>query len=475
VTFVPSLANIPNIIWDFNDGNTMASGGGTVTHTYTTPGTYVPKIIMTDGSGCSSASLGKDTIKVDGVTPDFYHSPACVGSMVKFTDTSKGFFTPVVSWAWTFHTGQPGTSKTPTHYYPTAGTYPVKLIATNANGCKDTLIRDITVNELPNISAGDDTVICLKDAAQLQGTGGVSYLWSPATNLSCTNCANPLASPTDTTVYTVIGTDANQCSDTDRVIVGLKYKVDSKVGDGDEICLDESITLSVSGGRIYEWSPSSVLDNGGAATPVAKPRNNTKFMVIAREGSCIPDTNYVEVIVHPKPTVHATGGATIIAGNDAPLNASGDLIKKFSWSPAGTLDCPDCPNPIAKPIRTTDYTITGITEFGCQDSDKVTIIVLCDQSQLFIPNTFTPNGDGQNDMFYPRGVGFDNLRSFRIFNRWGEIVYEKKGFALNDKATGWDGTFKGRELPPDVFMYMVEADCDNGDIIQWKGDVTLIR
>lgn len=475
VNFTPSINNIPNIIWDFNDGNTTASGGGTVTHTYTTPGMYVPKIIMTDGSGCSSASLGKDTIKVDGAKADFYHSPACEGYKVTFTDTSTGYFKSITSRAWKFHTGQTGSAKTATHFYPAPGTYPVQIIVTNGNGCKDTLVRDIVVNGLPAISAGNDTVICLNDAAQLLGTGGVSYTWSPANSLSCSNCANPVASPTDTTIYMVIGTDANQCSDTDRVVVALKYKVDGTVGEGDEICLDETIMLTAGGGRTYQWTPADVLDDGTLANPTAKPKSNTKFMVIAKEGSCIPDTNYINIVVHPKPTIQATGDATIIAGKDAPLNASGELIKKFSWIPTSTLDCYDCPNPIAKPIRTTVYTATGTTEFGCQDSDKVTIIVLCDQSQLYIPNTFTPNGDGQNDVFYPRGEGFDKLRSFRVFNRWGEIVYERKGFALNEKVSGWDGTFRGRELPPDVFMYMIEADCDNGDVIQWKGDVTLIR
>jgi gliding motility-associated-like protein len=273
----------------------------------------------------------------------------------------------------------------------------------------------------------------------------------------------------------VIGTDGNGCSNTDRVVVSLKYKVTGIVGEGGQICQGEFIKLKASGAHRYEWSPAGAIDNSTSAEPIASPQATTIFRVVAFEGSCIPDTDFVDVTVHPKPTVKAYGSATIVAGNDAPLNAEGDLIKTFLWKPSENLDCSDCPNPIAKPINTTTYTVIVSSAYGCQDSDQVVVRVQCDASQLFIPNTFTPNGDGQNDVFYPRGVGFTRLRSFRVFNRWGEIVYERRNFPLNDKTFGWDGTFKGGQLPPDVFMYTIEADCEDNEVLLWKGDVTIIR
>jgi gliding motility-associated-like protein len=171
----------------------------------------------------------------------------------------------------------------------------------------------------------------------------------------------------------------------------------------------------------------------------------------------------------------ATGSATIIAGSSTTLSATGNLIDKFKWSPGESLNCIDCPDPTASPNKTTEYTITVYTDFGCVDSDKVTVKVLCDESQLFIPNTFTPNGDGQNDVFYPRGTGLDKVRSFRVYNRWGEVVFERSGMPLNDAAYAWDGTYKGNVLPPDVFVYVVEATCEGGEIMTIKGDVTLVR
>ena len=91
-----------------------------------------------------------------------------------------------------------------------------------------------------------------------------------------------------------------------------------------------------------------------------------------------------------------------------------------------------------------------------------------------MPNTFSPNGDGSNDIFYPRGKGLDRVKSLRIFNRWGEVVFEKTDFPINNAAFGWDGSFKGRKPQADVYIYQVEVFCDNGDIIKFDGNVALI-
>ncbi len=476
VNFSANLTNVPSVVWDFSDGITVITNGvATTTHTYTIPGSYFPKIILSDGAGCTNSSDGKDTIRVDGVKVDFEYSPACEGSEVIFKDKSTAYFSAITGWLWQFHDGTTSLFDETTMYYPNTGTYKVKFIVTNGNGCKDSLIQDIVVNPLPVINAGLDTTICLGDATQLLGSGGVSYVWSPASGLSCTNCPDPLASPAAETEYSVIGTDANKCSDTDQVIIGIKTKTDSEVDTGGEICDGQIFQLRARGAQRYEWFPAINLNDSKAAEPVASPNNTTTYVVVAYEGSCIPDTHSVKIVVHPLPDVTASGAATIIAGGSTQLNSNGSLIDRFLWAPASSLSCSDCSNPMATPTRTTDYVVTVFTDHGCQDSDKVTITVLCDKSQLFIPNTFTPNGDGHNDVFYPRGVGLDQVQSFRVYNRWGEVVYQRSKFNLNDKAAGWDGTYKGQQLPPDVFVYIVEAICDNGDLIQWKGDITLVR
>jgi len=101
--------------------------------------------------------------------------------------------------------------------------------------------------------------------------------------------------------------------------------------------------------------------------------------------------------------------------------------------------------------------------------------VFCDQSQIFIPNTFTPNADGQNDIFYPRGTGVSIIKSFRIYNRWGELLFERANIKINDAGNAWDGTFNGNPPHPDVYVYIIDATCETGAPINLKGDVTIIR
>ena len=106
------------------------------------------------------------------------------------------------------------------------------------------------------------------------------------------------------------------------------------------------------------------------------------------------------------------------------------------------LNCNNCPAPVAKPNITTTYTITVKNNGGCSAEDNVTVLATCNSENIFIPNTFSPNGDGVNDIFYPRGTGLNRIRGMKIFNRWGELVFEKSNFYANDPLSGWDGLVK---------------------------------
>ncbi|OSZ82130.1 hypothetical protein CAP35_02355 [Chitinophagaceae bacterium IBVUCB1] len=475
VNFTTITTNIAGMTWDFDDGYVVKSLTGTISHRYDIPGAYVPRIIYEDAKGCKTSSDGEDTIKVDAVEADFYATSPCQYSTVTFVDTSKSYFSSVNGWKWTFNDNTTSGLKKPTKFYGPAGKYPIKLWVQNQRGCIDSINKEIEIHPLPVISAGADTTICLKDTATLTASGGLTYIWNTTPYLSCLDCPSPLAYPAEAFRFVVTGKDANGCTNKDSVWVRLKTKVVAISGPDEDICEKDAVTLTISGAKTYKWTPPTGLDNDGSAAPVASPSITTKYTVISYEGSCIPDTDFVNVTVHPLPEVTATGSAKIIAGNSTPISATGKLIDRFKWVPAESLSCSDCPDPTASPSKTTEYTIHVFTDFGCVDSDKVTITVLCDKSQLFIPNTFTPNGDGQNDIFYPRGNGLDKLKSFRIYNRWGETVFERSNIALNDQYSGWDGNFRGAQLPPDVFVYIVEAYCDNGDVMTIKGDITLVR
>jgi gliding motility-associated-like protein len=147
----------------------------------------------------------------------------------------------------------------------------------------------------------------------------------------------------------------------------------------------------------------------------------------------------------------------------------------YNWSPATYLSCTDCASPFAKPQFTTTYKVTVTDVNGCITSRNVTLLVLCNNKNFFIPNTFSPNNDGSNDRFYPRGTGLDRIQAMRIFNRWGEMIFEKRNFPANDAASGWDGTYKGIPAGIDTYVYMIDIICENATIITYKGNVTILR
>ncbi|MBS1782740.1 MAG: PKD domain-containing protein [Bacteroidetes bacterium] len=477
VGFKSKISGVPTMIWDFNDGVTQnLNGSDTASHLYISPGGYLPKIILSDNKGCVNANLGTTTIQVDDVLAGFVHTAPCVNTPITFTDTSFSFFKPISTWFWDFNNGQQTSNINPTTFtFPTNGSFKVTLVATNAGGCKDTVTRTIKVNDLPIVGAAFDTTICKGDETPLSAWGANSYTWSPNNGLACATCQNTLAAPVVTTNYVVTGTDANGCKNSDSVIISVKYITTSHTGLGGGICADSVFQLSAWGADKYSWSPAATLNDNSIANPLASPKTTTTYILQAWEASCLPDTHQVEVVVYPKPVVDAGKDDTVFAGISVVLIATGTDIASFIWSPGATLSCEQCTAPYANPRQTTTYYVTAISDKGCKSSDSVTLYIRCHNDQVFIPNTFTPNGDGQNDVFYPRGVGMKTITSFRIYNRWGELVFERHGFMLNDKSVGWDGSFKGVQLESDIFIYSVEGICDSGETVSWKGDVTLIR
>ncbi|MEO7264295.1 MAG: gliding motility-associated C-terminal domain-containing protein, partial [Ferruginibacter sp.] len=137
--------------------------------------------------------------------------------------------------------------------------------------------------------------------------------------------------------------------------------------------------------------------------------------------------------------------------------------------------CISCPLPIATIKKEITYIVKVTNNYGCTGTDTINIKTFCEDSQVYIPNAFTPDGDGINDILMVRGKGIVSVKSFRIFNRWGEVVFEKSDFPPNNPAYGWNGKIKGIWGPPDVFVYTAEVVCENGTPFIYKGNVSIIK
>jgi gliding motility-associated-like protein len=190
------------------------------------------------------------------------------------------------------------------------------------------------------------------------------------------------------------------------------------------------------------------------------------------------DTTSKNLFVPPIPGITVIDNPVIPVSTGVTLPVTyGPEVVSYNWTPTRNLSCTDCPTPYANPKFTTTYTVKVTNEYGCTNKEDITVTVVCNGLNYFVPNTFSPNGDGVNDIFAPRGVGLARVNSMRIFNRWGEMVYERMNFLANDRSPtgGWDGTFKGKPASADVYVYIIEFVCENAAIVPVKGNVALVR
>jgi gliding motility-associated-like protein len=428
--------------------------------------TYI--VTGTDGFGCKDTGRVTVAIKPLPAIRATRDTSICKLTSVQLDATGGTNYT------WSPATGLSCTNCPDPVATPTANiTYTVT--GTGTNGCLNTAQVTVTQRQQPPVNAGPDQTICAGKNASLTATGASTYVWSPAASLSCSNCANTIAMPSLTTTYQVTGTDIYGCIDSDKVAVTVILREPVSIGKGGEICAGESFSLSATGGSDYSWYPAGQLNNSSSPAPIATPGTTTAYRVVIRQGYCFADTLSATVVVHPLPTVDAGPDKNITGGSSTQLQPTGTDITTYLWTPADGLSCTTCANPIAGPQKTTTYTVNVTSEFGCQAKDDVTLFINCEGKQVWLPNTFTPNGDGHNDRFYPHGRGIDRVLRFRIYNRWGEVLYDRANVPTDDASYGWDGLYKNQQLKPDVYVYVILAQCANGDTVELKGDISLIR
>jgi gliding motility-associated-like protein len=277
----------------------------------------------------------------------------------------------------------------------------------------------------------------------------------------------------------VTGINQLGCAATDTLFVEVPQPFKITYSASDSICLGQSKQFSANGAFAYQWSPATGLNSAAIANPVASPTISTTYRVIGYDNSgCFTDTGFVTLGVGRIPTVDLGNGGTVVAGTQVPMSPvfTNGPFARLAWSPATGLSCSDCPNPVATINSNTTYTLTVTTPFGCSATDTIGYRVVCTQAeQVYIPNAFSPDNDGVNDVFMVRGKGLARVKYFRVFNRFGQVVFERANFDANDPRYGWDGKINGVPASPDVYVYTAELLCTGGSTYFEKGNVTLVR
>jgi len=346
----------------------------------------------------------------------------------------------------------------------TSGITVSPLISTNysltvANGAciKDTNVIVNVYNGTGVVGISGNNSLCSGDSTLLHASGQTDYLWSTGATSS-----SIIVKPTVNTLYKVTVTNSSVCSNSSNILVSVTTTPKATIINPQTICAGSRVELIASGGANYLWSTGETIFE-----IQVNPNTTTSYSVIVSNGNCSNTANTF-VLVNPLPEGTACCDATIIPGQNAVFNIipvnSGYI---YNWIPKEGLSCDTCPNPVASPIITTVYNLTITNNVGCQIRDALKVTINCEE--LFVPNAFSPNADGKNDVLFVSGYCVQSLE-FKIYDRWGNNVFESNN--MND---GWDGKYKGRDCDPDVFVYSLKAILNNGMIINRKGNISLIK
>lgn len=463
--------------WDFGD-NTTLDNVLNPSHTYARTGVYTVKLVIDSKLACiDTAALNLD-IKVysSPVASILSADSTCAG--VPLTLTGNNSDTLAATWSWLMENATSLTGDSVQYTFGNAGQANVQAIATNAFGCADTASKRVMVIGKPVVDAGLNSILCEGQTKPLQATGALTYEWSPAASLSCTTCASPIAAPDSTTMYYVTGYLLANCYTTDSILLIVKHPTTVSLKPMDTLCAGSSIQLIASGAEVYKWQPASGLNNTGVPNPLASPVTSTTYTVTGSDSAnCFSDTASVFVKVFPMPSFNIIDSVILMnIGDEKTIytTSSPDIIR-YKWEPDKYLSCNDCDTPVTAAKVSIRYKATAYNEGGCSVTDIVSVRVSCSGENVFIPNTFSPNGDGMNDYFFPRSRSPLTVKSMRIFNRLGQVMFERTNFAMNDQSNAWDGTFQRNKQPADVYVYVIEVLCDNNNSINMKGNVTLLR
>ncbi len=230
-------------------------------------------------------------------------------------------------------------------------------------------------------------------------------------------------------------------------------------------------TTLYAGAYEYKWTPAAPLDRADTSVTDGYITTTTTFVITATDQQFASQdffcsgSDTIVVVKHPEPELIVSGDTIINARDKAQLRASGALL--YQWFPSQWLDNNMIPNPTTRPQAPIRYSVVGTNEFGCKDTAEIFVDLYED---LFVPNAFSPNDDGLNDVFRIENIGYQGVAEFRVFNRNGQEV-----FYTQDGTKGWDGTFNDNPAEGGTYFYVIRLVMRDGSIKVFKGDVTLLR
>ncbi len=456
--------------WSNNQTGPIANG-------LTGGATY--SVTATDANNCSISG----SILIDNPAPIILASlvtnAECFGGDDGSIEITPNGGTMPYSYVWSSNTGNQ-TNAIATQL--SSGVYAVTV--TDVNGCSAQTAVQLTHPIEFSWDFSSEEVTCFGDStgtASIQvngGSPGYTYLWSDK-NQQTTSTATGLIAGN----YQITVTDAVGCTFTDGTIVeqpalplSVNFAPFSVSCNGGR---DGSIDVfGIGGTPPYSYSVDGNYYN--SANNINALMAGTYTLYTKDSRACIFETT-VTVPEPPLFTVDAGNDTLIEFGESVQFQAivnNNPLNNDYLWttqSPAGSLSCTDCIDPLSTPEYDITYFLQATNAAGCIAQDEITVRVE-EVRRVFLATAFTPNDDTNNDFFYVQGgYGTERVVSLRVYDRWGELVFENRNTPLNDAASGWNGTFKGKDMNSGVFAWTAEILFYDEEVILYHGDVTLLR
>jgi gliding motility-associated-like protein len=495
-TFIPNGRFYDSLYWNFGDGTSSTLPN--TTHFYNNYGpagsnyAFTAYLVLRGPGGCLD-SVGHKIYLSNPYNSTFTYSPTeqCDSVPVTFNVVSPIYTKFSISFGDGFADTSNIANPPPFHLYRNPSAYTPQLVMKDPTGC------------IVGIGSGVGPVIVLgavpffsMDKKKFCDSGMVNFTdftitndpitsetWSfgDGTTITNPNPSHYYSTPGEDIAQLIVNTQHN-CTETYSDTVHVYPTPHPKLTTSNLPCVgifqfegyltvpDPVDTI------IWAWD----FGNGQTGSTQNPSVRYSPGVYTVRLKTSVPfgcsDTASMTVTVNPLPVIKGPNVITTPVGIPVTLPFSySENVNSFSWTPSANLSCTDCANPQASPTFGTLYNVSVTDANGCSNTDSILVKTICDGQNYFVPNTFSPNGDGVNDVFYPRGKGLYNIQSMRVFNRWGQLVFERRDFPANSAAMGWDGNFNGRPAQSDVYIYMIDVVCNNAQVVTLKGDVTLIR
>lgn len=469
--------------WDFGDGSPLDSTQNP-SHTYVVSGTYTVTLTVWASSGCVSVSTQTITVNPLPVAA-FSATVSCANQVTNFTDNTPP---AIAQWQWDFGDLTSSAQQNPTHQYAAAGNYNVELIVTTAGGCSDTITNPIVVYPQPVAQFTTDTV-CYGDTTKITNTSFsaqgniVSTFWDFGDGNTSTLPVSDheFQMYNDSFMVTLIVTTQYGCIDTVQQLVvlhpvpAMQFAPAATSG-----CEDFTVTFNetsqLNGSSVVNWlwdfgdgnftytqNPTHTYNDPGSFYP--------SLVITTSDGCTFTDTMNFPIVVYPKPVsdfTYAPQPVTIIQPDVVFTDlSSGAMYWEYDF---GDFDGSIQQNPTHTYSDTGHYTVQQIVinQFGCADTSDQVVPILAEFT-YYIPNAFTPNGNGNNEFFIGQGEGIREFTMY-IFDRWGNLMYE-----THNQHQGWDGTSGGTPCQQDAYVYRIIIRDVLGEEHKYMGHVSLIR